>query len=792
MLKLGTRLSKTKHMILFLVLSIGCMVNTLADGLPGEYYVTQRWRDLLAGHSPATNPAFMTEENYFTVRMALSPTLQNSFLLSEFGLILPVGLYQSVGISYLGLMAQGEIASSEWDPVTQQIIETGDTLNDIQSLIIGSYAINPWNRLSIGANLNLYHKTNFGEAIVGVGFDLALSYRFLRHSLLGDHVVGLNFQNLISPTLAGTGKSELWNEAVNLKLSWLAKFWESRIDFGIDLDVKDFFSQAEDFVGEVIDTNTGDVIDKFGSKNIEFDFNARIGFWILRMINIYFQAGSNYWGIAPGLNVPTVNKGRDFQIAYQYMSIVDDIALTSTHTVYFRGDFGKHREEIYARRMARLASLGPADLYNRARTLYSQEKYWDAFFIFGKILVEYPDFFKNDWVQLHMGLCQEHIDMREFSAENYNITKKSYPRSVVIPYADLGIMRLHYREGNSSGVANQFHKLNTSSTPDSLKFHAYYYMGLQHIKDGEYQKAIQILSLVPENHPEYAFAQHSLSTAYALTDNLGRSIEALDNVIQVTPKTKEQTEVINRSFVFLGYIFFEGLGGQERSLSKAVSALRRVPSTSYYYEDALIGLAWTALRASQWADCVSACDKLLTVSKNMALRCEAMLLKAYCLGVDKKYVEAVAILTPAYEQINKAMGPSESEKNANALEYDNSRGVYYEIASNMNNLALTSQSSFTIQVIDSLHAPQMQFEKKLRDHYIYNDEFGRSSFFARNIEKVRDDVEYALAKFEKMAGARQIDKVIDKDRKKYEELDKEEKRLMEELEKLEKEGEQEE
>lgn len=787
MLKLRTRLSKTKHIILFLVLSIGFTVNTFADGLPGEYYVTQRWRDLLAGHSPATNPAFMTEENYFTCRLALSPTLQYSFLLSEIGAILPIGLYQSIGVTYLGLAAQGDIEQTQFEG--GEFIQTGDKFDDVHSLFIASYAINPWNRLSIGANLNLYHKRNFGDPIIGVGFDLAFSYRFLRHAVLGDHVLGLNFQNLVSPSFTGTEDAGLWNEAVNLKVSWLAKIWESRIDFGIDLDIKDFLSQTEDFVGEVVDS-AGDITE-FGSKTIEADINARVGFWILRMINIYFQAGSSYWGITPGINVPTVNKGRDFQVAYQYMSIIDDEPLTSTHTIYFRGDFGPHREEVYARRMARLASLGPADLYNRARTLFSQEKYWDAFFIFGKILVEYPDFFKNDWVQLHMGLCQEYIDMREFSAENYNIAKKSYPKSVVIPYADLGLMRLHYREGNSSGVANQFHKLNTSSTPDSLKFHAYYYMGLQHIKDGEYQKAIQILSLVPENHPEYAFAQHSLSSAYALTDNINKSIEALDNVIQVVPKTKEQTEVINRSFVFLGYIFFEGLGGQERSLSKAVSALRRVPNTSYYYEDALIGLAWTALRASQWADCISACDQLLTVSKKSALRCEAMLLKAYCAGVDKKYAEAVAILRPASEEINKALGPSESKKNAKALEYDNNRGVYYEIASNMNNLALTSQSSFTIQQIDSLHVPQMDYEKKLNDHYVFVDEFGRSSFFARNIEKVRDDIEYALAKFEKMIGTRKVEKVIGKDIEEIERLKKEEEELMKELEKLE-EGEEEE
>ncbi len=58
--------------------------------------------------------------------------------------------------------------------------------------------------------------------------------------------------------------------------------------------------------------------------------------------------------------------------------------------------------------------------------------------------------------------------MREFSMENFNTTKKEYPRSVVVPYSDLGLMRLNFREGNSSGVENQFALLNRATVPDSL------------------------------------------------------------------------------------------------------------------------------------------------------------------------------------------------------------------------------------------------------------------------------------------------------------------------------------
>lgn len=771
MVKRRIRLFKKMTVVmLFTILSV-CLIHLFADGLPGEYYITQRWRDLLAGHSPATNPAFMTEENYFCTRMAISPTIQNSFILMEFGAIVPVGLYQSVGITYVGLAPTEDVAVSEYDESLDDIVYNGDTLNDIQSLFILSYAINPWNRLSLGANVNFFHQTNFNEPVNGMGLDLALSYRFPRHPLLGYNILGINLQNLVSPDL---NFKSFQHETINLKMSWLGTFWESRIEAGVDFDVKDIIAQKDQFTE---------------GSTIEYDINARIGCWVLSMINVYAQVGNDYVGMSFGMNVPTINVGRDFQVAYQYMSIVDDIDLNSTHTFYFRGNFGKHREEIYARKMAKLASIGPTVLYNQARTLYSQGKYWDAFYIFGKILTEYPDFFKNDWVQLHLGLCQENLDMREYATQNFMETKKSFPRSEVAHHADLGILRLHYRDGNSIGVSNQFSKLNTAETPDSLKYHAYYYTGLQHMKDGNFKNAINLFNLIPRSHPEYVFAQFSSAIASANGNDMNSAVMSLHDAVQFSPVTDAQKEIINRALTLLGYIFFEGLGNVEPSLSQAVAALRKVPSTSYYYEDAQLGLAWAALRASAWGDCIKACDEILRTSKKAILQCEAMLLKAYASMINNKYQEAAQILKPAYELVTKTAPPSPREKESATERFYNTRDSYYQIATKMNELAYTGQSSYILKQIDSLHAPQMETEKKIMGHYKYMDEFERITFFSKNYKTLREDIEYALAKAEKMSGMGRMIEIQKEAGEEIEKIDDEIEKMEEKLKDLDKQNE---
>ncbi len=771
MRELNRFITRKLVMVLLSLLMLGSTISLLADGLPSEYYVTQRWRDLFAGHSPATNPAFMTEEDYLTTRMALCPTINNTFLLMELGAIMPLGLYQSLGISYLGLSSSDDIKEAYFDPDSNAIVETGKMVNDNQNLFILSYAVNPFGRFSVGLNANVYHKSNFDSSITGASIDLGLSYRLLRHPFLGDHVFGVNFQNLLSPDFQFTS----WmRETANLKVSWLARVWESRIEMGLDLDIKDFMSQASDFTKE-----------GSGTKVVEYDFNFRAGLWLMRMLNIYVQAGSGYWGVSPGMNVPSINGGRDLQVAYQFMSVIDDIDINSSHTFYFRGDFGKHREEIYARKMAREASVGPTVLYNKARSLYAQEKYWDAFFVFGKILIEYPDFFKNDWVQLHMGLCQEKLDMRVSATENYERTKKEFPRSKVTHYADLGLLYIAYRNNDRMGVANQFAKINSSTVPDTIKGHAYYYMGLQHMKDKAQSKAVQLFDLVPQNHPEHIFALYSRAVAYAGMNKISQAVTSLQQIVQKTSNSKEEKEIVNRSLVLLGYIYFEGLGGTEQSLKQAVAALRKIPSTSYYYEDAQLGLAWSALKAGQHEDCIKACDEIVRLSKKDVLHCEAMLLKGYTLMVIKQFTNASSVLRTASDLISKTNSPSQNDLTTETNDYRDNRKAYDEIALSMNDLGFAGQSSFIIGQIDSLHTHQIDYEKKIRTHHRFVDEFSRTSFFSKSIDKLSNDIEYALAKAEKMSGEEEKYKVKDSAGKEINKIDDEMKKLQDQLKELE-------
>lgn len=527
--------------------------------------------------------------------------------------------------------------------------------------------------------------------------------------------------------------------------------------------------------------------DIFGLEEVTDKYEQ---FW--KKTHLGAELDMNYASLRVGLNqgYPTAGLGLRFGI------FKADYAFFTEEVGYYAGQLDKNKHALalgfefnVERKREKGYSIRVGDLYNKAMTLYSQGKYYDAMFIYGKLLVEYPDFFKNDWVYLYLSQCQELLNMRDVSYANFNTTKQKYSKSDAIPYADLGLMRLHYRNGNSPGVGKQFALLNNSKVPDSLKYHAYYYQAQTHLKDTEYEKAISLFKLIPDNHKEYPFAQHSLAVAYASGNkDLSLAIEALDNAVQITPKNKAEEEIVNRSFVFLGYIFYEGLKTDQRALSKSVSALRKVPNTSYYYEDALIGLAWCALAANQWTDVMEACATIKTVSKKPVLHSEAALLEAYHLMVNKKYADAIKILTEADKKIKNLRPPTDNEKKSRTLEYDHDLSTYKDIASQTNRLALNSQSSFAVKQIDSLKTPQSEFQNKLKDYYLFEEEFKRRSFFARNIGKVSDDISYALVKAEKIEGMKNVNKTIQKAAEETQQIDHEMDKLKKELEALDEEG----
>lgn len=752
-----------------------------AGGLPEEYLLTQRWRTLFSQYSPLNNPANINEENYLTVR-GTGTSVLGEFLTYDIGAVYPIGLYQSVGISWLhqGINSPYQEVRLKSDLTLDS---SGGMISDQTDYMMATWAYNVISGLTIGANLGFLTKKFYVDNYFGISPDIGLTYRVLQHPAIGTHSLGVSINNLLFLPLMVKKDDEDRDISTyiprTLRASLNSNYWERQIESTFDFNLRDIGTSSEEFFDKV--------------TKMEWTLDGKVGGWILRIIKLYGLIGLSdgslsYLGLGGGFNIPMINNGRDLTFLMQYISTQDvdredksSIPAASWISLYVKADIGKHREEIYARKMAKLANLQPNDLYIKACNLYAQENYWDAFFIFSQLFVEYPDFFKNDWVGFFLGSCQEQMDMRLTAEEAYNKMKEMFPRSAAVPFADLGLMRVYYRDGNFGSVETQFNELNRLGVPDSIKYHGYYYMGETEMKKGNYSKALQLFELIPETHPDFVFAQHSAAICNAATDNYEGAISSLENCIQAQVTTDAQKEMVNRSYVYIGYIFYEELTEQEGPLAKAVTAFRMVPKSSYFYVDALLGLGWTALKARQWSDCKNAGAEIQSTSDNVVMKAEGALLQAYAYMMEKNYNAAATLLAGASKDLEGYTPPVQADLMARQDESNALRKRYTEVARKAYDLGTSRQSGFVIKQIDSLHTHQKEIKSDIDNFLKYADSFERGTFFSRNFESIKEDIDYALAKSQKLGGQVQLNKQVQEMKSKEGQIDKQMEELQRQL-----------
>jgi ATP-dependent Lon protease len=198
-----------------------------------------------------------------------------------------------------------------------------------------------------------------------------------------------------------------------------------------------------------------------------------------------------------------------------------------------------------------------------------------------------------------------------------------------------------------------------------------------------------------------------------------------------------------------------------------------IPKKSLYYEDALLGMGWVALRTQQYEDCIGGAKDLQALTRWIANFGEGALLEGYVNLLRKNYDAAVQILGSASTRMASASAPSQDEFNQKTEVYQGVRSNYEALGKTVETYGMEKQTTEIIEKIDSLALDQKEMQTKIDDHFKYVDDFNRESFFARNLETVREDIDYAYARASKMAALKNSMMEQEKTDKKAQDIDNE-------------------
>jgi hypothetical protein len=130
-----------------------------------------------------------------------------------------------------------------------------------------------------------------------------------------------------------------------------------------------------------------------------------------------------------------------------------------------------------------------------------------------------------------------------------------------------------------------------------------------------------------------------------------------------------------------------------------------------------------------------------------------MLIQAYGHMLNKDYTRAANLLNEAYELSRTLYIPSEDSLNMRKLQNENNRITYSQMANRVEEFALMGQTAHVAGILDSMRNRSDEYIDGFDGHVRFLHEFQRNTFFSRTIEQVQEDLEFANATVQKLAGA---------------------------------------
>jgi len=755
-----------KRIYILLLIALGGLCKIFADGLPGEYVINDRWRALLADISPTSNPANIQDENYKAFSSAFSSIL-GEFFLQQSSFTLPIGLYQTASLSWLTHGAGSYPGSENFQPT--------QTISDASNTYILSYALQPISRLRAGVNLSFAHQSFNQTNDVGFGADIGLTWPVLWHPNYGYHRLGVSTINLIAPTL-----SEAYSR--NLRLNVMSEYLNNQITSTVIFDLRDFFAKATDFLQN--DPSQGTLIST--AKSMEWAVQAKVGVWLARTLLLhgltgFDNNGFDHIGFSGGVNAPALFYGKDLMLSYQFLNVNGGIG--SSHTIYLRSEIGMHREEIFARQMARKTTVTPNRLYNQALELFSAGKYWDALFVFRKIETDHPQFHFNDWVSYYIGKSMEQMDMRDAALNRYTYTRSSFPKSNSIGKTILGQSIVSYRQGSYAQVEKFYLDAKSATADDSLVSHATYLYGQSLLKQAKYTKALEVFEQIADTMHHFHYARYSSASIYFILENIPKAQEQLLEAIQKEPSA-DLLPIFDLIQTTLGFSFLEQRLTPDSSLAKAVSLFRNVDKSSIQYPEAQLGLAWAAYYGGKPDDLLLAAGSIVEHAEDTALVAEGTMMQGIAYMIARDYNQAYAKLKEA-ETILTTFRPATIEDSISrenqTQEY---RFSYQAVAQQMLQLSEQPTSSFVLESIETLHESQQKLQATLRGYTLWFDDYSLGAKHRSSIPRLKSDLEFALAKCRERITYEQANRIELKETQRRQAIDREIEQIQKQLQEL--------
>jgi len=583
-------------------------------------------------------------------------------------------------------------------------------------------------KLAVGANLNIIQFDAFGTVNhIGYGIDVGLGYNPFSTSRFGHLQIGVAVQNALQPKVKiPTGGYYDIPRNLNLSLFW--RGLNRRLELAGSVSAIDITHQSTE-----------------GGKGTEVVPSGRATWYLSEMLGLKVKwTKLSYPVLGATVNVKRINLFRylqlDLDLSHDKLS-ADDQGRGFVYNFRAITRVGPTREERIGEARYRRLKLEPEDAYREAMRLYLARKFLLASYAFGKVITKYPSFHLVDQAAFYKGKSFENLRMHQAAREVYNDALRRYSDSDQRPKYMFQLMNIDYKEGKFDEATKRYQQLVNLYPESDVKSDADYIMGQMRFIRKDYHGAIALLTPILPGNSNYIYARFTIGMSYI---NLKKSKEAeaaFQDIMEAKPSNASEQEMKEITAVKLGHINF---GKEPPLLVKAAEYYGSVSSASSKYDEALLGLAWSFLKANRPKESASYASEIVNKVPNSLLVPEAHLLLGFSAYFDKDYDRCIKELDLAISEAEKRTVTAQEIQKRQA---ENAANTPEFLAVQKEALQLSIQLP-TQRVLDNREKLRPRYEdiqKKIDDYLAFLRSVEQVEKFLQNKDRIIKDAKFTKA-----------------------------------------------
>lgn len=588
-----------------------------SEGLPGEY----SYNYVLTGNDANANNLNPANLLFIDRPEAtwLSTFLFEGTHLAYMNFSYPIRRVGTAAISMMLLYSGGMEARGDGN------IDLGGEYDATDMMIYMSYAHKLGDFLYAGANLKtkIIKMSTLDEinptqlnriGAYSQGIDVGITYIPVRQLYVGLSIINLaHFYYNSDSDLAQ-------DMPVALKLSVDSKMLDNKLKLGFDFD----------FLDIVTDLKGSDAL----SRGLYYNMEYAIRKWFAVRGSIDDRElgfGLKY----TAKDLLKTKKGEQVEISYdtgynhKMAAMVNRLGVTAR--------WGLTRKQHESHRLGLVRRMAPMNAYDEAMRLFHKKMYWDAAHGFGTVVSLYPQYDRVSLATFYIAESYYHMGLYGSARELYNAIMVDYPEFSRKGDIVFRLQKMHYAENDYDKVLEMYTTISQEYAESGVADDAAYLAGQVYFKRGQHQAALAFYEQIPSTSNVYKFAQYSMAQCYLHLSDNKKIVSHFSNVLIAPGVTSAEKELINRTNLVLGHLYFELF-----DYNKAVSYYDKVLKGSHFFDEALIGHAWSLINLRLYPEAIDKLNKLVKEMPHSIYANEADLVKGYCYTLLKDFDRSIA------------------------------------------------------------------------------------------------------------------------------------------------------